>query len=191
MSKMKLFLSNKLMAALLTGCFFLTACENDPVVINKLREKKTAVEEAKQVESYMSEEGRVKAKLTAPYMLRYLADSPYVEFPRSLHVDFYNDTMAMESQVDALYGKYREWEKKVYLRDSVVVMNKLKGDTLRTDELWWDQQTEKFYTDKPVFIHTKDKIFYGARGMEASQNFDWWILNSGSGTVTVPKDSFP
>ena len=180
-----------LMAALLLGCFFITACENDPQVIAKFREKKTATEEAYKVETYMSQDSRMKARLTAPYMLRYLADSPYVEFPRSLHVDFYNDTMAMESQVDALYGKYREWEKKVYLRDSVVVMNKLKGDTLRTSELWWDQNTEKFYTDKPVFIHTKDKVFYRAQGMEAAQNFDWWVLNQGKGTVTVPKDSFP
>jgi LPS export ABC transporter protein LptC len=173
------------------GCFFMVACENDPQEFKKFTEKKTAVEEAYKVETFMSQDSRMKARLTAPYMLRYLADSPYVEFPRSLHVDFYNDTMAMESQVDALYGKYREWEKKVYLRDSVVVMNKLKGDTLRTSELWWDQQTEKFFTDKPVFIHTRDKVFYGAHGMEAAQNFEWWVLNQGSGQVSVPKDSFP
>lgn len=173
------------------GCFFIGACENDPKEIIKYREKKTAIEEAYKVETYMSQDARMKARLTAPYMLRYLADSPYVEFPRSLHVDFYNDTMAMESQVDALYGKYREWEKKVFLRDSVVVMNKLRGDTLRTNELWWDQGTEKFYTDKPVFIHTRDKVFYGANGMVAAQNFEWWVLNQGSGQVQVPKDSFP
>lgn len=179
----------RLMAALFAGCFFLVACENDLAQVKKLTEKKTAVEEAKNIETYMSQDARIKAKLTAPYMLRYLADSPYLEFPRTLHVDFYNDTMAMESQVDALYGKYREWEKKVYLRDSVVVMNKLKGDTLRTDELWWNQQTERFYTDKPVRIYTKDKVFFGANGMEAAQNFDWWILNQGSGRLSVPKDS--
>ena len=174
------------------GCFFLTACENDIGVITKMREEKTAVEEGRDVETFLSQDARIKARLTAPFMLRYIGrDSSYVEFPDSLHVDFYNDTMAMESKLDAQYGKYREWEKKVYLRDSVVVINKLKGDTLKTDELWWDQNTEKFYTDKPVYIHTKDKVFYGAHGMEAAQNFDWWVLSKGSGTVSVPKDSFP
>src|SRR5215213_7813681 len=184
MNNMNLFKIYRSMAALFAGCFFLAACENDPGEIRKMTEKKTAVEEARNVETYMSQDAKIKAKLTAPYMLRYLAaDSAYVEFPRTLHVDFYNDTMAMESQVDALYGKYREWEKKVYLRDSVVVMNKLRGDTLRTNELWWDQQTEKFYTDKPVRIHTKDKVFFGAHGMEAAQNFEWWVLHQGSGTA--------
>lgn len=191
MINMKLAGPYKIFAALLTGCLFLVACENDLRDIQKMTEKKTAIEEAYKVETFMSQDGKMKARLTAPYMLRYLADSPYVEFPRSLHVDFYNDTMAMESQVDALYGKYREWEKRVFLRDTVVVMNKLKGDTLRTRELWWDQQTEKFYTDKPVYIHTKDKVFFGAHGMEAAQNFEWWVLKQGAGTLTVPKDSFP
>src|SRR5215213_6233995 len=183
MSNMRSTQTYLLMAALFLGCFFVAACENDPREIVKMREKKTAIEEARNVETYMSQNAKMKARLSAPYMLRYLADSPYVEFPHTLHVDFYNDSMAMESQVDALYGKYREWEKKVLLRDSVVVMNKLKGDTLRTSELWWDQNTEKFYTDKPVRIRTKDKIFYGAHGLEAAQNFEWWVLHQGSGTA--------
>jgi LPS export ABC transporter protein LptC len=159
--------------------------------VQHLGDKKTAVEEAKTVESYLSQNGKVKAKLTAPYMLRYLTDSTYVEFPHSLHVDFYNDSLAVESQLDALYGKYREWEKKVYLRDSVVVINKMTGDTLRSPELWWDQRTEKIYTDKPVRIHTRDKVIFGEHGLIASQDFTEYVINQAQGQLTVPKDSFP
>jgi LPS export ABC transporter protein LptC len=178
-------------AALIMSCIFICSCENDYDTVQKLNEKKTAVEEAKTVESYLSQDGKVKAKLTAPYMLRYLTDSTYVEFPHSLHVDFYNDTLAVESQLDALYGKYHEWEKKVYLRDSVVVINKLTGDTLRAPELWWDQRTEKIYTDKPVRIHTRDKIIFGEYGMVASQDFSEYVINQAKGKMNVPKDSFP
>jgi LPS export ABC transporter protein LptC len=178
-------------AALVMSCIFICGCENDYEAVQKLNEKKTAIEEAKTVESYLSQDGKVKAKLTAPYMLRYLTDSTYVEFPHSLHVDFYNDTLAVESQLDALYGKYHEWEKKVYLRDSVVVINKLTGDTLRAPELWWDQRTEKIYTDKPVRIHTRDKIIFGEYGMVASQDFSEYVINQAKGKMNVPKDSFP
>ncbi|HYJ37365.1 MAG TPA: LPS export ABC transporter periplasmic protein LptC [Chitinophagaceae bacterium] len=178
-------------AALLSGCIFIYSCENDPEVIKKFTEKKTAIEEAKNIESYLSQDGRVRAKLTAPYMLRYLTDSTYVEFPNSLHVDFYNDTLAVESQLDALYGKYREWEKKVFLRDSVVVINKMTGDTLRSPDLWWDQHTEKIYTDKPVRIHTRDKIIFGQYGLIASQDFSEYVINQAKGEFTMPKDSFP
>jgi LPS export ABC transporter protein LptC len=176
-------------AAFLMGCIFIFGCENDYETVQHLGDKKTAIEEAKMVESYLSQNGKVKAKLTAPYMLRYLTDSTYIEFPRSLHVDFFNDSLAVESQLDALYGKYHEWEKKVFLRDSVVVINKMTGDTLRSPELWWDQRTEKIYTDKPVEIHTRDKIIHGQYGLVASQDFSEYVINNASGKLMNVKDS--
>ena len=134
---------------------------------------------------------KVKGKLTAPYMLRYQrADTPYAEFPRTLHVDFYDANMQVESQMDALYGKYFDNQGKVFLRDSVVVKNIQKGDTVRCKELWWDQRTEKFTTDKPVRIYTKDKILFGT-GMEADQNFRWYTINHLTGTVLTAGNNIP
>ena len=51
-----------------------------------------------------------------------------------------------------------QWENKVYLKDCVVVINILKGDTLRCQELWWDQNTQKFYTNKPARYSQKDNL---------------------------------
>src|SRR5690348_15304531 len=104
-------------AALLMGCFFvMSGCENDPAVVEGLYKKKIGIEEANQVESYLSQDGYVKAKLVAPYMLRYQADSPYIEFPRTLHVDFFDSTGTRESYLDADYGKYFEFDRKVLLK---------------------------------------------------------------------------
>src|SRR5687768_3720710 len=111
-----------LAATLLMGCFFVfTSCENDEHEVEGLFAKKTAVEVAKKVESYLSQSGKVKAKLTSPYMLRVQADSPYMEFPHNLHVDFYDDSTVIESTLDARYAKYVEFDRKVLLRDSVLV----------------------------------------------------------------------
>src|ERR1700743_493608 len=91
-------------------------------------------EEGVDIVSYLSEAGldkgtleaKVKGKLSAPYMLRYQrTDSPYAEFPHTLHVDFFKDSVSMnqrptiESKLDAHYGKYLMNQNKVYLRDSV------------------------------------------------------------------------
>src|SRR4051794_37753584 len=103
------------LTALISGCFCVTACENDEKKIDDLLKKKTGIEEGVKVESFYSQDAKMKAKLTAPYMLRYLVDSPYIEFPRTLHVDFYNDSGKIESILDARYAKYRENEKKVLL----------------------------------------------------------------------------
>jgi LPS export ABC transporter protein LptC len=156
-------------------------------MVNDLTKKQTGIEEALDVDSYMSQDGLMKARLRSPYMLRYQSDSPYVEFPRTLHVDFYNDTLKIESTLDARYARYREYENKVYLRDSVVVINILKGDTLKTDELWWDQETEEFYTDKPVRIHQPDKTIYG-KGLRAAQDFSSYNIFNITGEVLTTGD---
>jgi LPS export ABC transporter protein LptC len=182
------------MAALLLGCFFVmtfTACENKMEEVDKFYKKKTAIEEANKVESYLSQGGKVKAKLTSPYMLRYQADSPYIEFPRTMHVDFYDDSTKVESTVDSRYAKYVEFAHKILLRDSVVVMSFKNGDTLRTQELWWDQDRQEFYTDKPATILQRDKTIYAKNGLKAAQNLTSYTFYNSSGPISVPENGIP
>jgi LPS export ABC transporter protein LptC len=177
-------------AALLMGCFFVS-CENDQEKVDALFKKQIAIEEAKNIESFLSQSGKVKARLTAPYMLRYQADSPYMEFPHSLHVDFYDDSTVIESTLDARYAKYIEYDHKVLLRDSVLVQNIKNGDTLRTQELWWDQDKQEYYTDKPAQIYQRDKIIFAKYGLKAAQNFTSYSLYGSSGPMLVPSDGMP
>ncbi len=168
-------------AAIFMSCFFVCACENDQQVVENLNRHTIGVEEGKQIESYLSQDGKVKAKLMAPLMLRYLNDTPKVEFPHTLHVDFFNDSTRIESKLFAKYGRYLENENKVFLRDSVVVFN-MSGDTLFCKELYWDQLKATFFTDKNVIIHKPDQKVYGS-GLIADQGFKWF-------TITHPHDSY-
>ena len=67
-----------------------------------------------------------------------MVDSSFMEFPNTLHVDFYNDSIKIESTLDAMYAKYLESQKKIFLKDSVMVINLQTGDTLKSQELWWE-----------------------------------------------------
>lgn len=151
--------------------FFLLACENDLQKVNEDTARKPNLEEAYNIQSFLSQNGKLRAKLVSPFMLRYAMDTSFLEFPKTLHVDFYDSTGGVESQVNARYGKYFETRSQVYLRDSVVVFN-IKGDTLRTPDLWWDQNTRKFYTANRVRIHRKDQRIIGGKGMEATQDLN-------------------
>jgi LPS export ABC transporter protein LptC len=177
--------------ALILGCFVFCGCENDEKSIPNFSDKRLMLEEGKNIEAYMSQDAKVKGKLTAPIMYRYLADSPYFEFPKTLHVDFYNDSLKKESQVDALYGKYKENERLIFLRDSVVVMNMAKGDTLKCEELWWDQNKQEIFTNKPTRIYQKDRTIYSRNGLRAAQNLSWWVTYDNIGTTLLPNDSLP
>jgi LPS export ABC transporter protein LptC len=178
-----------ILAALITGCFFISGCENDLKKVDSLLQKKTGVEEAKQIESYLSETGKVKARLTSPLMRRYMVDSSFMEFPNSLHVDFYDDSIKIESTLDAMYAKYLESQKKIFLKDSVMVINLQTGDTLKSRELWWDQNKEEFYTDKPAELHQRNgNVLYHRNGLRAAQDLSWRETYGNSGRVNASEE---
>jgi LPS export ABC transporter protein LptC len=180
-----------LLTALLAGCFFIVSCENDEKKIDLLLKKKTGIEEALKVETLYSQSGKLKAKLNSPYMLRYLVDSPYIEFPRTLYVEFFNDSGKVESVLTARYAKYRENERKVFLRDSVRVINIIHHDTLLTSELWWDQEKQEFFTDKPVEVRQPDKTMFPQSGLRAKQDLSEYYFYNNKGTIVMPKEGLP
>jgi len=147
----------------------LLSCVNDQKKVTTIFEKKLGVDKAINIQSYISQGGKMKALLTAPLMLNYQDSGSRMELPKSLHVDFYDSTLKVESKLDALYASYYESDNKIFIRDSVRVYN-IKGDTLLCKELWWDQRQQRFFTEKPVQIRTLDMIMFG-EGMSAPQDF--------------------
>ena len=180
------------LAALIPGCIFLCSCENDEQAVKDLYTKKLGIEEAKDIILNYTTAGRTKAILTSPQMLRVQDSMPYYEFPKSLQTDFYNDAGLNESILTAKYAKYKENQSIVFLKDSVKVINMLKGDTLYCMELYWDRSRTgmEFYTDKPVRIRTRTQVMDGV-GMEASQDFNSWHIINPTGIINVPASKFP
>lgn len=185
-----LFKNYLLQAAIIGSCLFVWGCENDEKIIAAWTEKKEMVEIATHVDTYFSQQGHVRARLKAPEMKRYQSDTVAVEFAKSLHVDFFDSAKRVESWVDARYGKYYESLNKVLLRDSVKVIT-VNGDMLETSELWWDQNTKTFYTDKPVRITQKDKKIFGEKGLEAAQDMSWYVIKRPTGTVVASDEVMP
>ena len=177
-------------ALLVTGCFFLFGCENDVKEVDNWTKKVVMKEVATDIESYLSQEGKMKAKLKAPLMIRVEADTIYVEFPQTLHCDFYDSTTKIETWLDAKYGKYFENLNKVYLRDSVIVIN-VKGDTLKCQDLWWDQNMKLFYSDNYAEYRTTDKKIYPGKGLEATQDFTRVTFREVTGMLKVKEGGFP
>ena len=183
----------KLSAALISGCIFLSACENTAKEIDDVTKKELGIEEAVKVNINYTTGGKAKAILKSPLMLRVQDTLPYVEFPKTLHVDFYNDSAVIESILDAKYAKYIESQSMVLLRDSIRFIGLLTGDTLYCDELYWDRNRpdHQFYTDKPVRIRTKLQSINGT-GFETSQDFkDKHVINPTNSFIKVPSSQFP
>ena len=148
------------------------------------------VDQATKVEAYLSQGGVVKAKLTAPLMLRVSTDTNYTEFPKTLHVDFYNDAKIIETRLDAKYGKYYENLGKIYLKDSIKVVS-TKGDTLYCEDLWWDQNKQLFYTERPARQRSPGQRIDGSNGLEATQDMKSITFKNVRGIVPTKEGDIP
>lgn len=180
----------KITAAFLTGCFFLLSCnlEEEQKKINK---DAAGRDEAVNVRINYSIGGKRKAVLTSPLMYRLINEN-MVEFPKTIHVDFYNEvTGELDSKLDAKYAKYQDGKATVFLKDSVRVIN-TKGDTLYCKTLNWDRSKtdHEFFTDDTVRIRQKMQIIDGV-GMDAKQDFKEWYIIKPIGFIKVPAAEFP
>lgn len=184
-----LFRMNTYVALALT--MLLVSCGNSDKDVDEFNRKSLGIEEIVNADINYTLAGKAKAKLLSPLMLRVQESVPYVEFPKKLHVDFFNETGVVESKMDALYGKYFEQQSKVFLKDSVRVIN-VNGDTLYCNELWWDRSRigSEFYTDKPVRIRQKTGWTNGT-GMTAAQDFKNWVIHHPVGVMKVANAEFP
>ncbi len=186
-----LYTTFKLAVACMGSCFFMLSCENNVNDVKALSTNEGGVDIGKEVAIYISTDGKVSAKLTAPFMKKYLQDKGrMIEFPNTIKADFYKDNLNVESKLTANYANYIENENKVFLRDDVVVYNIL-GDTLWSKEMYWDQNTSKFTTDKDVIVKQHNPIakIYG-KGLEANQNLtDIHIFKPQSNSYAIISDT--
>ncbi len=176
---------------LLSSCFFMASCENNVNDVKALSSKLGGIDVGKDVAIYISDNGRMSAKMMAPIMKKYLLDSgKMIEFPNTIKVDFYKDSTKVESKLTANYAHYIQEENKVFLKGNVVVYN-TKGDTLWCKEMYWDQNTSKFHTDKEVVVkqHSPISKIYGM-GFEANQDLtDITIIKPQSNSFAIISDS--
>lgn len=191
MNHKQFYISILIKSAFIISCFFFSSCENTPEQLNQFTSKTIGIEEAKGVKIIYTLGDKTGSRITAPLMLRHQEIIPFVEFTKTIHADFFDDSLQIESKMDAHYARYSESESKVFLKDSVVVSN-TKGDTLYCDELYWDRRRvgDEFYTDKPVRIRTKTQIIDGD-GLDAPQDFKSWHIINGRGIVRVSSTEFP
>jgi LPS export ABC transporter protein LptC len=188
----RLFNYKILMAVtLMSSCFFVASCENNVNEVKALNSKLGGIDIGKDVSIYVSDNGRMSAKMMAPIMKKFLVDSgKMIVFPNTIKVDFFKDSNVVDSKLSADYAHYIQEENKIFLRGNVVIFN-TKGDTLWCKEMYWDQNTTKFHTDKEVVVkqHSPVSKIYGL-GMEASQDLtDITILKPQSNSFAIISDS--
>lgn len=172
------------------------ACTQEEVSDDWLKELDLSKEVAEEVEILYSDSAKVRVRITGPRM-DYLADraNPAQEFPKGVFVEFYDEDLNVTSTLSGNFAQRFENKNLIIVRDSVVWQSN-EGEKLESEELIWDEQEQRVYTQKFARITREDEVIYGY-GFEATQNFKDARIKAVTGRIKVkdmesgPADSSP
>tara|TARA_R110001583_G_scaffold52824_1_gene163642 strand:+ start:3544 stop:4104 length:561 start_codon:yes stop_codon:yes gene_type:complete len=162
------------------------SCTNDPKEVKDfLADKNLPIGEATDINLKHTDSGRVDVRMKAPLMLDFgnRENHPYSEFPKGIiitTIEKNGDSTVIQGDYAKTYGKTSVAE----IKNNVVIYNYAKKNKLETSEIYWDQITHYFFTEKRFTFFTATDTIYGT-GFEATEKLDvWWVKNQ-SGVIEI------
>jgi LPS export ABC transporter protein LptC len=121
-----------------------------------------------------TDSGLIKVILISPKMLDYSSiDFPFTEFPKGIDVTLY-DNKAKTTRVTSNYAVSYKLTGIIDLQGKVKIVSQ-NGQSLETEQLYYDQKNEWFFTEKK-FKFTDLKGTSNGQGIDFSKDFK--IVNS-------------
>jgi LPS export ABC transporter protein LptC len=178
---------NKLVYIIPLFILFLS-CSDDEEAKKVVQKPSFATETGEGVTLTYTDSGIVKAKIKAKLMQHFsMSAKPYVLMPQGVQGIFFDNYNNESSFAYADIGIYYDKEKYLVMKQNVKLIN-VKGDTLSTEYLVWDEVKEKLYTDKFVKITTADQLIYGD-GLVSNQNFTEYRITNVKGNIKLKKNN--
>ncbi len=134
------------------------------------------------VETYYTEESRVKVKMIAAMVHQF--DNGDQEFPDGLYMEFFDETGKLETTLRANEAYYFKKENQWRGRGKVEVKNIATNEQLNTEELFWKPTEKKIFTDKFVTIRQQTDVVYGT-GLEAKDDMSDYIIINPEGDFAI------
>lgn len=133
----------------------------------------------------VSRNGLKSYHFTAARMEQYdLASEPYTKYPAGIYVETFQDsTEIVESTLRANEAIYYQ-NRKLWMASGNVVATG-SGNTLYTQQLFWDERTDRVYSNVRVRIVDQDGEHWGEGGFESDVNFENWELRDYDGTLAL------
>lgn len=130
--------------------------------------------EAEGINLKYTDSGRITAILVSPKMKEFATvDFPFTEFPKGVDVTLY-DKNKKRTIILADYATSYKLTNVIDLKGNVKITSQ-DGQILETDQLYFDQKNEWFYTEKS-FKFTDPKGVSNGLGIDFSKDFK--IINS-------------
>lgn len=165
--------------------FFIVACSKDkPGTIAAIVDRSAMPKlHATEITTLISDSGITRYRISAPRWDVYDRKSqPYWEFPEGIHFERFNEEMKVDANVHSKYARFNQNEQVWELRGNVKMTN-LQGELFETEQVFWDQRQERFYSDSLIKITQTSHIITGI-GFESNQSMTKY-------TIRKPQGKFP
>lgn len=174
-------------AVLCIAGLFLYGCVNDMDTIQKVTyDPKAPGEVTQNLEVLYNDSGYAQIRIFAALAETYNKPEHVTKLKDGLKVEFFSEKGDIISTLTSLYGEINYETGKVFVRDSVILRNHAKKQTLETEELHWNQKDSTIYTDKNVIIKTDGKGVTGrGKGIRTTQTFSKYTFIEPVGKIDV------
>ena len=140
------------------------------------------------VSTLISDSGYTKYHVITPLWQMFEdAEEPFWRFPNGLELEQYDTEMRTQSTVVCDSAVYYS-RKKLWRLDGDVVMVNTQADSFLTQQLFWDQNSRKIYSDSFIHIVRTDRTIEGY-GFESDQSMLYYTVNNP--TAILPADKRP
>lgn len=141
---------------------------------------------------YFSDSARLKAKLAAGRVIEVLDTTGGREevvhyLSAGVKIDFFDNYGRNSSQLLSDEGNFRRKKRLAELEGNVILSN-YKGEVLKTEQLFWDEQGDSVYTHLPVRIETPEEIINGSEGFRSNTGFTDPVVYGVDGVMEIEDD---
>lgn len=128
------------------------------------------------VSTFVSDSGYTRYHIISDVWLMFdEAKEPHWNFPKGLYMERYDDNMNVESTFRSDSAYYLS-QKRLWQFDGDVRMKNIDGDKFATEQLFWNQQEQKVYSDSFIHIERTDRILEGYGFISNEQMTEYTIL---------------
>jgi LPS export ABC transporter protein LptC len=165
----RLFRNSITLLAVLLG-LAVASCESNFKEVQKMGLSEfTPSGDADSINLKYTDSGRITANLISPKMLDYATVAyPFTEFPNGMHLTLF-DKNGRQTYVDAKYAISHKTTNIIDLQGNVKISNQ-NGELLETEQLYYDQKNEWFFTEKKFKFTSPKGVSYG-EGIDFSKDF--------------------
>lgn len=168
----------------ITTLFWMASCENNLKTVSIITsEDKTPLEVEENASITYNDSAKIKFHLSSPRIENYGGQNPYVLYPKGVSIDGYDDSGHLNSHLDAGYLIVHK-NTNLYEADNNVRVVNRKGEKLTTEQLFWDANKHKIYSNKFVTLQKAKQIIYGD-GLVSNEDFTKDTIRNIHGTIEI------